>query len=189
MKIMGLDISTKVGLSVGDFSLPVKDALVYSAKLEEPDLKRWDRTAALAERLLRVVELWKPDLVMIEDYAFAFKGAGIPLVEVGGCLRYFLWQENMKVLDGVAPTTLKKFATGRGDVPKDIMIKEIYKRFGFDTDDNDIADAAWLVYFGAAVEGIDLGLPKNNMGAVAEFLRKREEKANGKATKKSKAVK
>jgi len=41
----------------------------------------------------------------------------------------------------VKPTTIKKFVTGKGNAKKDTIIKEIYKRWGFDTDNNNTADA------------------------------------------------
>lgn len=44
----------------------------------------------------------------------------------------------------VAPMTLKKFVTGKGNSPKDVMIKCVYQKWGFDTDSNDLADAYGL---------------------------------------------
>jgi hypothetical protein len=44
----------------------------------------------------------------------------------------------------VPPTTLKKYISGSGKATKDIMIKEIYKNYGIDTNDNNDADAIGL---------------------------------------------
>lgn len=41
----------------------------------------------------------------------------------------------------VTPGEVKKFVTGKGNAKKELIIKEVYKRYGFDTDINDIADA------------------------------------------------
>ena len=42
------------------------------------------------------------------------------------------------------PTQIKKFITGRGNAKKDVIIREVYKRWGFETDDHNIADAYGL---------------------------------------------
>lgn len=39
------------------------------------------------------------------------------------------------------PNQIKKFISGKGNCGKDIVVKEVYKKFGFDTDVNDLADA------------------------------------------------
>jgi len=41
----------------------------------------------------------------------------------------------------VASTTLKKFATGKGNSPKQAMLLGVYKKWGFETDDDNLADA------------------------------------------------
>jgi hypothetical protein len=39
------------------------------------------------------------------------------------------------------PSAIKKFITGRGNCKKELVLKEVYRKFGFDTTINDIADA------------------------------------------------
>jgi len=50
----------------------------------------------------------------------------------------------------IKPTTLKKFITGKGNAKKSTIIKEVYKRWGFNTDNDNTADAygiaRWLIY-------------------------------------------
>jgi len=53
----------------------------------------------------------------------------------------------------VAPSQLKKFGTGTGQCKKEVVIKEVFKRFGVDTNDNNEADAIVLVHLGAALCG------------------------------------
>ena len=57
-----------------------------------------------------------------------------------------------------SPTTLKRFVVGRGGSPnnpvkKELVIKELYKRFGEDVDNNNQADAIGLAYLGMAALG------------------------------------
>ena len=44
----------------------------------------------------------------------------------------------------VPPTQLKKFITGKGNGPKDVILLETYKRYGESFDDNNICDAFCL---------------------------------------------
>lgn len=53
----------------------------------------------------------------------------------------------------VGPTMLKKFICGTGAAKKELMLKEIFRRYGVDTDDNNKADAAALAIFGLAHDG------------------------------------
>jgi Holliday junction resolvasome RuvABC endonuclease subunit len=90
-------------------------------------------------------------LVMIEGYAFGAKGSsGISLGELGGVTRVALYDLNVPFIE-IPPTQAKKFITGTGSAPKDIVIKELYKRFGIDTNDNNIADAVGLMILGRAL--------------------------------------
>ena len=42
------------------------------------------------------------------------------------------------------PQELKKFVAGKAGVSKDVILKEVFKRWGFDTNVNDVADAYGL---------------------------------------------
>ena len=51
----------------------------------------------------------------------------------------------------VAPTQLKKYVSGKGNGPKGIVIREIYKKWGVDAKDDNQADACVLSHM---AEGI-----------------------------------
>lgn len=90
-------------------------------------------------------------LVIIEGYAFGAKGAsGINLGELGGVIRVGFYDEKIPYIE-IPPTQLKKFITGKGTAPKEIMLKEVLKRYAFDTDDNNVADAYSLMQLGRAI--------------------------------------
>jgi crossover junction endodeoxyribonuclease RuvC len=48
----------------------------------------------------------------------------------------------------VTPSQLKKFVTGKGNADKSVVMKEVYKRFSIDTDDDNTADAVVLGHIG-----------------------------------------
>ncbi len=51
----------------------------------------------------------------------------------------------------VAPTTLKKFITGKGNCGKDVMMLETYKRYGATFDNNNLCDAFGLSIIGSVL--------------------------------------
>jgi Holliday junction resolvasome RuvABC endonuclease subunit len=96
-------------------------------------------------------------LVLIEGYAFGAKGsAGISLGELGGVIRIAMFDNAVPYIE-IPPTQLKKFITGKGGAVKDIVLKEVFKRYGFDTDDNNVADAYSLMQLGRAITNTQEG--------------------------------
>ena len=60
------------------------------------------------------------DYVCIEDYAYGAKGQVFNIGENTGILKYRMWQQKKKY-STVAPTQVKKFATGKGNANKEAM--------------------------------------------------------------------
>lgn len=107
-------------------------------------------------------------MVVAEEFAFGIQiktaKGNMPMpgarsvAMVTGIIRYWLWKNRIPFVL-VSPTSLKKFIVGRGASPKapigkDIVIRELYARFGHSVDDNNAADAVGLAYIGAALKGI-----------------------------------
>lgn len=83
-------------------------------------------------------------VIMLEDYAAGAAGRTNDIAECTGILKYkFLIEQ------GVTPSQiwtchishLKQFVTGKGNSKKELVMKEVYKKWKFDTDDNNEADA------------------------------------------------
>jgi len=103
-----------------------------------------DRLQEIQDSLESFLGEVKPEYVYIEGLSFQSKGQSVAqLGAIHYILRIFLYQKgiNCKI---VAPTTLKKFVTGKGHSKKELMLKEVYKRWGVDLDDNNLADAYGL---------------------------------------------
>ncbi len=103
-------------------------------------------------------------IVCIEGYGFARTANIEPLFCIGTLLRYKLYKKGILYVD-VPPNNLKKFVTGKGQAKKNLIMKELYKRWGIDTDDDNQADAHGLALFGLAMQN-KLKVPKINMDAV-----------------------
>lgn len=143
--IYGLDLSlTATGLAALDkhnqvtvrtFGTPAK--MKVEARLTE-----------MAEQVR--LRLCHPELVVIEGLAF---GANDPSAHERAALHYIvrcnLWSDETPVLV-VAPSSLKKFITGKGSAKKELVILEVFKRWNVSVNDNNEADAAGLAYLGAA---------------------------------------
>jgi len=84
------------------------------------------------------------DLCSIEGYSFGSQGRAVfDIAELGGCVRFLLHRLGIPWVD-VPPATLKKYATGKGNSPKDAMIAAAIRRFGFEGSDNNEADGYLL---------------------------------------------
>lgn len=83
----------------------------------------------IAEWSMKIV---KPDdVIMIEDYAFASKGRVFHIAENCGLLKHKLWAAGYRY-ETVTPSTLKKFATGKGNADKCMMHDAFVAETGID---------------------------------------------------------
>lgn len=71
------------------------------------------------------------DHIVIEDYAMGAKGRVFHLGENCGLLKHKLWHNGL-TFSVVAPTALKKFATGKGNADKCAMVEAFRLRTGID---------------------------------------------------------
>lgn len=87
------------------------------------------------------------NLVVLEDYAYSAKGSSIvQIAEWGGVLRLALSDAGYTVAL-VSPTALKKYATGKGNANKALVVSALTNRAGrqFDTDDEADAWGLWAM--------------------------------------------
>ncbi len=151
---IGLDVSMRAtGLVMLDCDCAVVDRRVIGW----PASKHPART--LAERIAYFVKVSKeiraavevvaelvPVRIVLEGYAVHGPGDPTLAPELGGIVRL-----GLHAFDAieVAPQLLKKYATGAGNAPKDAVMLQVYKRWGFDCgNDNNLADAYTLARMG-----------------------------------------
>ncbi len=141
--------SNKLYIGIDQSIVCTSIALLYAGEMNIARIKEDVRGPALLDiihfRIKRTLEsqTLKPAGVAIEGYAYGAKGAYFNLGEVGGVIRLAAQQTSSPLIQ-VPPTVLKKYITGKGTSPKDIMIKEMYKKYDLDINDNNDADAAAL---------------------------------------------
>lgn len=106
-------------------------------------------------------------LVVIEGYSYGSKHRAHQMGELGGIVRYTLWTNRIPYID-LAPGTLKKLATGKGNSNKYGVMSAAMRRLGYaGTDDNE-ADALWLRQAGLHLLGLPCAvtLPKTHTAAL-----------------------
>lgn len=143
MRVMGLDLSTRMGVSIVGSGKKVLLANEY----EFPGSNGIERCYHLAETVCDLHREWKPDAVYIEGYSFASTTGLVYGVEIGTAVKLNLWERDIPYVD-VPPGTLKKFVTGAGNSNKEIVMLQLFKRFGYEAKTNNIADAVALGLFG-----------------------------------------
>jgi crossover junction endodeoxyribonuclease RuvC len=152
-KILGLDISlTATGVVIIE-----DDTLIFSDTIKtKPGGKKPSDEVKRLQKILdsinKIIDEHSPELVVIEGLAFMAKNT-TALVQLAGLnymIRCELVDRKLKFLI-VAPTTLKRFITGKGNAQKDHMMLEVYKQYGHALTDNNVCDAFALSRVGLAM--------------------------------------
>ncbi|MFA7191056.1 MAG: crossover junction endodeoxyribonuclease RuvC [Dehalococcoidales bacterium] len=172
MIIVGIDASlTSTGIAVFD------DAGIRTYAIQ-PQITGPERLIEIRNKISH--EAKNADLVFLEGYAFARANQAHQMGELGGVLRVMFLEMGIKVIE-VAPSTVKKFATGKGNAKKEDIAVAVYKRWKFEADTNDEIDAYCLLQIGLAY--------MNRVNGLTAFQRevidglKKEKKAKGKGKK------
>ena len=104
------------------------------------------------------------DLVVIENYSFGSTGMVFNIGENVGLLKHKLFSNKINYFS-VAPTAIKKYATGKGNANKHMMIEKFVEQEGINIRDelslkennmtptSDIIDSYWICKYG--VENYD----------------------------------
>ncbi|MFQ5834356.1 MAG: hypothetical protein ACE5HR_00325 [bacterium] len=143
MKVVtGIDLSWS-GTGIVTGNNPEKPDFVTSIKMNQHNKKH--AMSVFRESLSTETT----NLYVIEGLGNYYKDSisVIPLAKLMGLLELFLEDTKAKIIY-IAPTQLKKFITGDGTARKDKIMKDVYKRWGFDPKDSNEADAYGLFKIG-----------------------------------------
>ena len=113
-------------------------------------IRRYER---LIQQVDAICKAAKPALIFIEGYAYSSNTGGqMYLGEFGGLLRWHLTEHTSHVYE-VAATTLKKFATGKGNAKKEQVIGHVQKNWNQLFNTSDEADAFVLYQMALCAAG------------------------------------
>lgn len=117
-----------------------KGNLVDSQRLENK-LRGVERLIYIRDKVLRIISCYDGiQGIGIEGYARGASNRREEAGELGGILRVMFYEFQLPWLD-IAPSQIKKFATGKGNAPKDHVLLAVYKKWGVEFRTNDEADA------------------------------------------------
>jgi crossover junction endodeoxyribonuclease RuvC len=139
MNIVALDLSlTATGFACSDGR---------SGVLEPKKLSGMERLAWILDRIVDLTI--DADVIVIEAYqgfSYASKGTtSQDLAGLGTLVRFTLFELHRATVD-IAPASLKKFATGKGNAKKPDMLMAAVKQLDWNGSTNDnVIDAVWLL--------------------------------------------
>jgi hypothetical protein len=179
-RVVGLDLSlSSTGIAHPDHDY---DPHGYSLPKDAPVIDRIARIVHLRDRILTAVMPAGPDsrrgpfastppLVVIEGFSFGSPQGATEAGGLGWIIRLALHEHSIPFAI-VAPATLKKFATGKGNAGKDDMKLAAQSRLGLTftgTGSGDRCDARWLQEMGLHHLGAPtVELPAVNLSALAK---------------------
>lgn len=131
--------------------------LIVSGLITPKFSLRSDKLIFIRKTLLDMFSKYNPSVVAMEDYSFATKGQAFYLGELGGMIKLLFRQLGCTSYI-IPPGLVKKFATGKGNADKNLMLKEVYKRWHKDFDDDNTCDAFVIALLAQSVQKVSKGL-------------------------------
>lgn len=157
-RVVGLDLS----LTATGIALPDGTTATLTTKL-----RGCERLIDLRNRCRKACEL--ADLAVVEGYSFGSRNSHAhALGELGGVVRVALHVASVRFVE-VSPSSLKKYATGKGNANKGEMLAAAIRRLDYQGASDNEADALWLRAMGLDALGCPVvDLPAVNRTALAK---------------------
>ncbi|ATO38739.1 hypothetical protein AB4J90_12000 [Geobacillus thermodenitrificans] len=143
MRFVGIDPSLHTGLVILSGQGKIIEAKEISKDGSDPA-----RMNALIQEVTYYVQ--PDDFVAIEGFGYASQ-RGFLLGGIGWGMRMELYRRGVPYID-VAPSLVKKFAGAKGNANKEKVVLEVYKRWGFESDSNNVIDAFVLAQIARAAK-------------------------------------
>lgn len=160
--VVGLDMSlTGTGVCV------IGDDIKLHTINSTPQMHRniYDRVDYIVTKCFECMSV-APSMICIEAPFTHLKNpsSAIPLAALGHMMRRALVAGKHAFRD-VAATQLKKFCLGKGAGGKELILREVYKKWGIEARDNNQADAAVLAHIAIGM----LQVQKGNAEGLAKY--------------------
>lgn len=153
MTSLGLDLSaTASGIVLLQETKTPHPKLLFATEIKpKAGIIGMERVQLIALSVMEIIHEHKPSKIVVEGYSLNMKNSSsvVPLVEIGGVVRLMLFLDGFTWLDPRA-TELKKFVTGKGNAPKEVIMMAVLKRWGYESPTNNIADGYGLACMGLA---------------------------------------
>lgn len=181
---VGIDLSmAATGLTVyrNDGGEPSSCAELQTVKTKPKD---YDTDIERRESIVDYIMGKIPEgvsMVMVEDYYIPRNpkriGSAIALIELGSLMRSAMWRRKVPFAVPVA-SQIKKFATGKGNAGKEVVFRDVWRRWKIDAKDDNQADSCALAFMAEAafrvVNNLPVDhLPKFQVEMAAKVMRER----------------
>jgi crossover junction endodeoxyribonuclease RuvC len=133
MRFVGIDPSTKTGF----VALDEHGKVLRAKELTGVGSQDPKRMITMIDDIMDHIQ--KGDEIVIEGFGYASQQA-IQLGGIGWGIRMALMRRGFRYTE-VAPVGVKKFATGKGNAPKEDMIQPISEQWGFQHPSDNVLDA------------------------------------------------
>lgn len=171
MLVIGIDPSlTGTGIVVLNDGKMVKALTTRNS----PELDTVERVLTIKRQIdVEISNYNFPILTVIEGFSYGSKGRALfDIAYLGWRIREYLeWIKNAHLNPWleVPPSQLKLFATGKGNSAKEVILQQVYKRWGVEFSDNNQADAFVLAKIGEAYLGATDGLTDFQLDVIANL--------------------
>ena len=147
----------------GEVSIETDDFSIEGILIDDDYESNEERFEKLASEIVSEIAWYWPSKVYLEDYSYASTGRAFSIGENVGILKNKLYSNGIK-FEVVAPTQVKKFATGKGNGNKELMQEAFEKEFAVDiksllmqntnhwNPSSDIIDAYYIATYGKLIE-------------------------------------
>lgn len=141
MKILALDPAAHTGFAHSDGHY---GTWLITRNTDDFDGLRLER---LREHLYAAYREWGFGAVAFEDASFGSPNPATQAMhnELRGIIKLVVAELDLQVIGPFHPTTIKNFATGSGRAKKHDMIRAAEVQFGIRTNDDNIADALFIL--------------------------------------------
>ena len=168
-RVLGIDPSkTATGLcGLGPSGPHIAEVIPQSAAYAAGSAGNLAEGIHQAKHITRLIQTFKPELVVIEGYAYGNQRTLAVLVTVQTCIRIAIWRAGLPFVE-VAPSSLQKFTCFGKSRKKEDMKLASFKRWNFEHDSNDVIDAHALAQVGWAMGREDLKLTVPQAEVIAK---------------------
>lgn len=144
-RYVGIDPSTKTGLVI----LDEHGNVILTKEIKTTVATDPHRFIDISNSVLKHIE--PNSIICIEGFSYGSRGAGVSTqYGVGWLIRSDLFRSGQNYYE-VSPSSVKKFATGKGNTKKDEMVLPIYKKWGFEHSSDNVRDAYVLAKIAQAL--------------------------------------
>lgn len=154
--VVGIDLSlcktAMIDIALMESGMCESEILIRTQPEEFAD--DTDRIRYIRDELMNYLKKLKGEVrVCIEAPAFHARGRAVSQIfGLNAVVRSALRDAGIPFVD-VSPSEVKKFATGKGNAEKTLILREVWRRFQFDASDDNSADAYVLAQIGLRLLG------------------------------------